>query len=302
MSRYLEIQFPYRSVKKCLIWFDSSLLGLSDSQKKQLKRSIWPSYHQTVVNSNFCWGSHDQRTKILDLRSYKWYKLEQNSENTIHVCVSKRSSCDEMTKVEEHQSTNGTNLILIFASSNLIWFFYSRFVWQSEEDLKKDQFDHHTTRPGARPSEIRTFVEEGLLSCIIKGGPEPLEKEINGILGSKREDRFSDPFFDLVQNTSLVRFSYLFRLCNFCKAPRDMRKFPQKCRKIAGCWGRTVYVHNFRSPRHLAHPLRNNRVWTISRVNHGLTQRAPVPTLEVLTSELSRSFCWKRQDKVLEAV
>ena len=68
-----------------------------------------------------------------------------------------------------------------------------------------------------------------------KGGPEPLEKEIHEILGSKCEDRFSDPFFDWVQNTSLVRFSYLLRLCNFCKAPRDMRKFPQKCQKIAGC-------------------------------------------------------------------
>ena len=55
------------------------------------------------------------------------------------------------------------------------------------------------------------------------------------ILCLKRQDRFSDPFFDLVQNTSLVRFSYLLRLCNFCKAPRDMRKFLQKCQKIAGC-------------------------------------------------------------------
>ena len=68
-----------------------------------------------------------------------------------------------------------------------------------------------------------------------KGGPEPLEKEIHEILGSKREDRFSDPFFDRVQHTSLVRFSYLLRLCNFCNAPRDMRKFPQKCQKIAAC-------------------------------------------------------------------
>jgi len=69
----------------------------------------------------------------------------------------------------------------------------------------------------------------------LKGGPEPLEKEIHEISGSKREDRFSDPFFDWVQHTSLVRFSYLLRLCNFCKALRDMRKFPQKCQKIAGC-------------------------------------------------------------------
>ena len=33
------------------------------------------------------------------------------------------------------------------------------------------------------------------LCCGLKGGPEPLENEINEILGSKREDRLSDPFF-----------------------------------------------------------------------------------------------------------
>ena len=38
----------------------------------------------------------------------------------------------------------------------------------------------------------------------IKGGPEPLEKEIHEILGSKCEDRFSDPFFDWVQNPAEV--------------------------------------------------------------------------------------------------
>ena len=69
----------------------------------------------------------------------------------------------------------------------------------------------------------------------VKGGPEPLENEINKILGSKREDRFSDHFSDLVQNICSVRFSYLLRLSIFCKAPRDMRKIPQKCQKIAGC-------------------------------------------------------------------
>jgi len=70
---------------------------------------------------------------------------------------------------------------------------------------------------------------------------EPLENEINRILGSKREDRFSDHFFDLVQNICSVRFSYLLRLSIFCKAPRDMRKFPQKCQKIAGYWDSAVY-------------------------------------------------------------
>ena len=68
-----------------------------------------------------------------------------------------------------------------------------------------------------------------------KGGPEPLENEINKILGSKCEDRFSDHFSDLVQNICSVRFSYLLRLSIFCNAPRDMRKFPQKCQNIAGC-------------------------------------------------------------------
>jgi len=83
--------------------------------------------------------------------------------------------------------------------------------------------------PSSTPCGVAT------ISRLLKGGPEPLKKEIHDILGSKREDRFSDPFFDYVQTTSLVRFSYLLRLCNFCKAPRDMRKFPQKCQKIAGC-------------------------------------------------------------------
>jgi len=83
-----------------------------------------------------------------------------------------------------------------------------------------------------------------------------VRKRSKGDLGSKREDRLSDPF-ELVQNNSLDRFSYLLRLSNF---PRDMRKFLQKCQKIAGCWERAVYVRNLRSSRHLAHPLRNGMV------------------------------------------
>ena len=71
----------------------------------------------------------------------------------------------------------------------------------------------------------------------LKGGPEPLKKEINEILDSKREDRFSNPFFELVQNTTSVRFSYLLRLCDFCKAPRDMRKFHRSARRQPGVEG-----------------------------------------------------------------
>jgi len=46
----------------------------------------------------------------------------------------------------------------------------------------------------------------------VKGGPEPLEKEIHDILGSKREDRFSNPFFELVQKTCQVIFRTCFGL------------------------------------------------------------------------------------------
>jgi len=35
----------------------------------------------------------------------------------------------------------------------------------------------------------------------VEGGPEPLEKESHEFLGSKRDDRFSDPFFDMVPKT-----------------------------------------------------------------------------------------------------
>jgi len=34
-----------------------------------------------------------------------------------------------------------------------------------------------------------------------KGGPEPLEKENHEFLGSKRDDRFSNHFFEMVPKT-----------------------------------------------------------------------------------------------------
>jgi len=88
----------------------------------------------------------------------------------------------------------------------------------------------------------------------------PLKKGIHEILGSKREGRFSDPFLRWYKKTCQVRFSYLLRHGNLCKGPRTLQKFPQKCQKIAGCWGRAVYVRNLWSPRNLAHPLRNDPV------------------------------------------
>jgi len=50
-----------------------------------------------------------------------------------------------------------------------------------------------------------------------------------------------ESFFWFSTKYKLGRFLYLLRLCSFCKALRDMRKFPQKCQKIAGCWECAVY-------------------------------------------------------------
>jgi len=77
-------------------------------------------------------------------------------------------------------------------------------------------------KPTYRKKNLLDYLFGGFRSTLIKGGPEPLENEINKILGSKREDRFSDHFSDLVQSICSVRFSYLLRLSTFCKAPRDM--------------------------------------------------------------------------------
>jgi len=91
----------------------------------------------------------------------------------------------------------------------------------------------------------------------LQGGPGPLEKEIHEILGSKCEDRFSNHFFELVQKTCPVRFSYLLGHGNLCKGPRTLRKFPQKCQKL-GVKSAPSMVPEIWSPRILAGPLRNN--------------------------------------------
>ena len=89
-------------------------------------------------------------------------------------------------------------------------------------------------KPTYREKNLLDYVFGGFWSTL-KSGPEPLENEINKILGSRREDRFSDHFSYLVQNICSVRFSYLRRFSIFCKTPRTLRKFPQRCQKIAGC-------------------------------------------------------------------
>jgi len=62
----------------------------------------------------------------------------------------------------------------------------------------------HNLAPRCSPSIL--FVVAVYPASVIEGRPEPPEKEIHEMLGSKREDRLSDPFFDPVQDTSLVRF------------------------------------------------------------------------------------------------
>jgi len=46
-----------------------------------------------------------------------------------------------------------------------------------------------------RPSGRELVTSYQFFTLNLKGGPEPLENEINKILGSKREDRFLDNFF-----------------------------------------------------------------------------------------------------------
>jgi len=52
------------------------------------------------------------------------------------------------------------------------------------------------------------------------GGPEPLEIEINKILGSKREDRFSDHFSDLYHLCKC-----LLTLCHNLFVRKDKTKY-----------------------------------------------------------------------------
>ena len=116
-----------------------------------------------------------------------------------------------------------------------------------------------------------------------KGGPEPLGKEIHKILGSKREDRISDPFFKLVKKKCQVRFSTCFITVIYVRARGHCESSRRSARRYPGVESALFMVPDLQLPRHLAHPLWNDPVWTISRVNHGLTQLAPVPSLEVLT-------------------
>jgi len=81
----------------------------------------------------------------------------------------------------------------------------------------------------------RHFFWYIFFGTFFKGGPETLEKESNEFLGSKRDDRFSNSFFEMVPKTCQGSFFVPAWHDNFCKGPRKLRKFPQQGQKIAGC-------------------------------------------------------------------
>jgi len=92
------------------------------------------------------------------------------------------------------------------------------------------------------------------------GGPEPLENEINKILGSKREDRFSDHF--PIWYKISVRF--VFRTCfasAFSVRPRGTCESSRRsARRQPGVERAPFMVPDLRLPGNLTHPLRNDPI------------------------------------------
>ena len=62
----------------------------------------------------------------------------------------------------------------------------------------RDYWSGKRRDPIATVSSVKSILES---SWFLKGGPEPLEKESHEFLGSKRDDRFSNPFFEMVPKT-----------------------------------------------------------------------------------------------------
>jgi len=74
-------------------------------------------------------------------------------------------------------------------------------TWKTKQDLEIWPFLNSLLEKWVWESCPKTDPATG-----VKGGPEPLEKEIHEILGSKCEDRVSEPtWLKLVQNTTLVQ-------------------------------------------------------------------------------------------------
>jgi len=138
---------------------------------------------QTMVDSWYCLRRvvperMSQVWRRSEVRNHKWRSLN----NRMSSGTSANTSC---------RSRNAPGRMI---RSDLFWYV---------NNLKK--------KPTYREKNVLDYLFGGFRSTI-KGGPEPLENDINKILGSKREDRFSDHFSDLVQNICSVRFPYMLRL------------------------------------------------------------------------------------------
>jgi len=58
-------------------------------------------------------------------------------------------------------------------------------------------------------------------------------EDLNPSKKKSKVRKVSIDFCTLFLNWYKIPLWFVFR--NFCKAPRDMRKYPQKCQKITGC-------------------------------------------------------------------
>ena len=72
--------------------------------------------------------------------------------------------------------------------------------WSLQQSFQTISYDLINATSIKTKADIETFES-------IKGGPEPLEKDIHEILGSKREDRFSNP----VLNWYKIPLWFVFR-------------------------------------------------------------------------------------------
>jgi len=94
-----------------------------------------------------------------------------------------------------------------------------------------------------------------------------------------------------------VHFSarhFMQGLADTAKVPAEVPKDIQVLRVCC------LWFPTFESPPSMAHPLRNKPVWTISRVNHGLTQLALVPPPSVFYFVFQTTRPWKSRIKNLK--
>jgi len=88
---------------------------------------------------------------------------------------------------------------------------------------------------------IYTYLHGNTSTVLLRVDLNPSKKKSTLYYVRNVRTGIFNPFFELVQKTWQVRFLYLRWHDNLCKGTRTLRNFPQKCRKIAGCWECAVY-------------------------------------------------------------